>query len=131
MANKTISIGPKSNKFYQILVCLPKSMMELKDYCKVNPRGLTLSDEELAYAMSHGLQGLLEDGQAVLLDEHVQIAKDEAPVVVVEAPKPEPEKRAERVTTRKMREAVKPPSMPTAALDEAPATEVPSEPKTE
>ena len=130
MANKTISLGPKSNRFYQILVCLPKSMVELKDYCKVNPRGLALSDEELTYSLSHGLQELLEDGQAVLLNEQVKIAKDEAPVVV-EVQKPEPEKRPERAVTRKMREAVKPPSMPTAALDEVPATEVPSEPKTE
>lgn len=110
--NNVVTLTPKGAQKFQVIVCLTKSMIELKSYLRVNPNGLRLSDDELAYAKQHGLDGLVANG----LVEIKELGADAPPPKPIEAKNLEPVKeekptRLERGQTRKMREAVKPPSM--------------------
>lgn len=62
MSNTIIKITEKGKASYGAVVCLPKAMIEMRDYSKVNPSGLVLTDSELAYAKAHGLDKVLADG---------------------------------------------------------------------
>lgn len=137
--NTVVTLTPKGAQKFQVVVCLTKSMVELKSYLKVNPSGLRLSDDELTYAKQHGLDGLVANGLVEVKEVGAVVTPPKAPEVVVEPPKREEKPRLDRGQTRKMREAVKPPSMPSVepvvepVQDvEKPAEMTPSEPpKTE
>jgi len=94
MSNTIIKITEKGKASYGAIVCLPKAAIEMRDYSKVNPHGLTLSPEELEYAKAHGLDAVLDAGLVIFagmekpvpavavtpLPKAEEPVKDEAPV---------------------------------------------------
>lgn len=57
-----INLTEKGKKMWNVIVSLPKAAMEMKDYCRLHPAGLRVTEEEFRYAMAHGLEDLIAKG---------------------------------------------------------------------
>lgn len=85
-----LKLGKKSNDMYAIHVSLPKGIIEMKSYCKVNGGSLSLTDYEFKFALASGADKLIASSVLAVSDGVVEVA---APVVA-KAPEAKVEAKA-------------------------------------
>lgn len=54
-----LKLGKKSNNMYAVHISLPRGIVEMKSYCKVNGGMLTVSKSEFDFAMAAGMDKLI------------------------------------------------------------------------
>lgn len=54
-----LKLGKKSNNMYAVHVSLPRGIVEMKSYCKVNGGVLAVSKSEFDFAMAAGMDKLI------------------------------------------------------------------------
>ena len=104
----SIKLTPKGNKHkFGLTISLPRSIIDLKRFCRVNSQ-LLLSDDEYTFAIKAGLKDLVEKGlvkESLVTRAAKAITKAPAKPKVVKAEEPakveEPAKAEEPVEEQK------------------------------
>jgi len=83
-----LKLGKKSNNMYAVHISLPRGIVEMKSYCKVNGGMLAVSKSEFDFAMAAGMDKLIAAevisvGEGALVAETAKPVEVKAPVVEV------------------------------------------------
>lgn len=68
-----LKLGKKSNNMYAVHISLPRGIVEMKSYCKVNGGMLAVSKSEFDFAMAAGMDKLIA-AEVVAVGESSSVA---------------------------------------------------------
>lgn len=101
-----VKLGKNAASAFAVHISLPKGIVDLKAYCKVNGGSMLLSDNEMAFAMASGLGNLIESKVVSIAAEGAEVKyapkmAEVAKPVIVEVPVVETPVTAIQMTVEK------------------------------